>query len=255
MHIFVCPGDWGDVELENIRILLIDTASHINQHLRRPFDETIHVMPGDNPIALIRDSAYDPYIIKLSVRDTLWDQYAYQFAHEFCHVLSNYEELENHPNNWFHEAICEVASIFALKCMAERWRSGPPYPNWVSYADNLDVYWHKTLSRPGTELQNGVTLNSWLLENEDMLRTADYREDAQRLNQALVAYKLLPIFEVYKIGWNANSKYPTSTGPLEEYLKNWYSLVDLDDRSFVTRISEAFGYPIPPIPHSDNKRR
>ena len=42
---------------------------------------------GINLITLIRDSTHDPYIIKLSVRDTLWDQYAYQFAHEFCHVL------------------------------------------------------------------------------------------------------------------------------------------------------------------------
>ena len=249
MPLFVIPGDWGDAQLENIRRLLIDTASHINQHLRRPFNETIHVMSGDYPITLIRNSTSDPYTIELSVRDTLWDQYAYQFAHEFCHVISNYEDLVDHPNNWFHEAICEVASIFTLRNMAKRWRSEPPYPNWTSYADHLDAYWHKTLSRHGTELQEGVTLNSWLLRNEDMLRTADYRENEQRINQALVAYKLLPIFEVYKTGWNAVRKFPTSTGTLEEYLKSWYSLVDLDDRSFVTRISEAFGYPIPPNPH------
>ncbi len=249
MHLFVIPGNWGDAQLEDIGTLLIDTASHINQHLRKPFDETIHVMPGDYPIALIRDSTHDPYTIKLSVRDRLWNQYAYQFAHEFCHVLSNYKELQNHPNNWFHEAICEVASIFTLRNMAKRWRSEPPYPNWRSYADHLDAYWHKTQSRLGTQLPDGVSLNSWLFDNEDMLRTADYRENQQRLNQALVAYELLPIFEVYKTGWNAVRKYPTSISTLEEYLKNWYSLVDLDDRPFVTRISEAFGYPIPSSPH------
>jgi len=249
MHIKVQQGNWGDAQIVDITKLLIDTASHINQHLRRPFDETIHVMPGDYPIALIRDSVRDPYIIKLSARDTKWNQYAYQFAHEFCHVLSNYEDLEDHPNNWFHEGICEMASIFTLKCMAKRWREGePPYPHWTSYADKLDAYWHKTQSRLGTKLQEGVTLNSWLLDNEDMLRVANYREDKQRINQALVAYKLLDVFEVSPKGWNAIREFPTSKGCLHDYLKEWYLLVDLEDRSFLEFIFEVFDFSVRPNP-------
>lgn len=177
--------------------------------------------------------------------DTLWDQYAYQFAHEFCHVLSNYEDLECHPNNWFHEAICEMASIFTLKCMAKKWREGePPYSHWASYADCLDAYWHNTQSRPGTKLQGGVTLNSWLLDNESMMRTADYREKKQRLNQALIAYELLPIFETNPKGWNAIREFPTSKEFLNEYLRQWYLLVDLEDRSFVEIILQLFDFSI-----------
>ena len=149
----------------------------------------------------------------------------------------------------FNEAICEMASIFSLKCMAKRWRDEPPYPNWANYADDLDAYWHKTQSRPGTELQDGVTLNSWLLDNEDMLRTANYREDIQRINQALVAYKLLPAFEVIPEGWNAIREYPTSKGFLNDYLREWYSLVDLKDRSFLSYIFEVFNFSITPNPH------
>ena len=47
--------------------------------------------------------------IKLSARDTYWNKYAYQFAHEFCHVISKHDNLKENPNNWFHEAICELS--------------------------------------------------------------------------------------------------------------------------------------------------
>ena len=248
MNIFV-QGEWGEARLVDIRTLLIDTASHINQHLRKPFDGTIHVLPGDKPRVLIRESDLDPYIVTLSARDRKWSQYAYQFAHEFCHVLSNYKDLECHPNNWFHEAICEIASIFTLKCMAKRWRSEPPYPNWTSYADKLEAYWHKTQSRPGTRLPDDVTLNSWLLDNEEMLRTANYREDAQRINQALVAYKLLDVFEVTPEGWNAIREFPTSQEFINDYLRKWYFLVDLPDRSFLQRIFEVFDFSVTPDPY------
>ena len=73
-------------------------------------------------------------------RDRQQNQYAYQFAHEFCHVLSGYEGLEGNPNNWFHETICELASVFTLRRMAERWPTHPPYPNWAGYSKHLLEY-------------------------------------------------------------------------------------------------------------------
>ncbi len=184
------------------------------------------------------------YTIKLSARDRCWDKYAYQFAHEFCHVLSNYELLQKNPNNWFHEAICELASVSTLRCMAERWPSYPPYPNWASYADNLRKYREERMDRPETHLPEGVSLQSWLLHNEDMLRIADYREKAERNKQNLVAYQLLPIFEEFPSGWNAIRNLPTSNGYLKDYLNEWYSLVDLEDQPFVARLSNVFGYTI-----------
>ena len=104
----------------------------------------------------------DPFVIQLTARDLEWSQFAYQFSHEFCHVLSNYENLKANPNNWFHEAICELASVFTLRRMAERWQTNPPYPNWADYVAALRDYSEKRLSRQRVQLPRGVTLQSWL---------------------------------------------------------------------------------------------
>ena len=248
MHLFVLPGNWGEAQLEDIRKLLIDTTSHMDRLLRSSFDGTIHVMPSpvdDDPIALYRTSTDAPYIIKLSVKDRLWNQYAYQFAHEFCHVLSDHDKLKDNPNNWFHEAICELASAFTLHRMGEQWLLNPPYPHWVSYADKLVEYSHQQQSRLKGELPEGISLHAWLSDNEDVLRENEY----QREINAVVAYQLLPIFEDTPTGWNTICNFPTSKGYLKEYLSDWYSLVDMEDRPFVARISEAFGYTIIANPH------
>ena len=139
VRIVVPPSNWGEGRRKDVETLISDTASHLLCLLRNPFVADIHVIPrpiDEYPEVMYRSPTETRYTIKLSARDRCWDKYAYQFAHEFCHVLSNYELLQKNPNNWFHEAICELASVFTLRCMAERWPSYPPYPNWASYADN-----------------------------------------------------------------------------------------------------------------------
>ena len=73
-----------------------------------------------------------------------------------------------------------------------------------------------------------------------MLREDEY----QREKNAVVAYQLLPIFEDTSTGWNAVRNFPTSKGYLKEYLKDWYLSVESEDKPFVERLSNAFGYTI-----------
>ena len=239
---------WGDdVKFENIMDLLKNTASHINQYLRSPFDETIKVYPApvENYVPRVYpESPNGQDIIQLTARNRKWDQYAFQFAHEFCHVLSNYRQLENNKNQWFHEALCELASIFTLRSMAKQWKSNAPFPQWFDYADNLDSYAEDRLSNPNAQLPEGMSLQIWLLYNEDMSRTSNYQTDVERNKQALVADQLLPLFEKKTTGWNAIRNLPISNGYLKDYLMDWYSSVDEEDKQFVKRISEVFGYPI-----------
>ena len=92
MRITVLECDWGEACQNDIRVLLEDVASHIVRELRDPFAETIRVMnlPGEPPRALFRrpgDAAYD---VNLTAKNQQWSQFAYQFGHEFCHVLSGH---------------------------------------------------------------------------------------------------------------------------------------------------------------------
>ena len=243
MQFHVQQADWGDTRLNDIETLLKDTASHLDRLLRTPFQGTICVVPsppGEPPRALYRASPDNPFDIQLTARDRRWNQFAYQFLHEFCHVLSGFENLKDNPNNWFHEAICELASVFTLGRMAERWQTNPPCSNWAYYAQSLRDYSEERLSRQEVQLPRGVTLQTWLSSQEESLR----KDVCQREKNDLVAYALLPIFEIAPEGWNAIQNFPTSSGHLADYLLDWHSSVDPEDKDFVARVSNTFDFTI-----------
>ena len=240
MQVAVTPFGWGVARTVDLKALLNDTASHLNRQMRAPLDETLVVVPApcDDPIPRThyRPSHGDSFFIQLTARDRCWCQYAYQFAHEFCHVLSEYERLQNSSNNWFHEAICELASVFALRRMAERWPTCAPYPNWADYAKSLTHYVQELISDKGRQLPIGMTLSAWLLSEEASLRN----DEKQRDKNAVVAYCLLAVFESEPSGWNAVRKLPNSSTMLKNYLCEWHSQVDPMDRPFVNRIIQLF---------------
>ena len=240
LRLRVVSSNWGDSSSHSIEVLLTDVASHLTLLFREPPTGIIVVAPtptteGD-PITPYRPSPQVPFTILLSARDDYWCQFAYQFSHELCHVLSDYERLRENPNNWFHEAICELASVFALRRMAERWLTCPPYPGRTDYADSLDSYADSYLSRAERRLPVGTTLSDWLLSEEDSLR----QDRHQRDKNAVVAYTLLPIFESEPAGWNAIRRLPKSSAMFEGYLREWHSLVEPLDRPFVKRMLGLF---------------
>ena len=245
MQLSVLRSDWGDAQLCDIEVLLKDTASHLNQLLRDPFDQTIRVIRAPcsdrTPRICYRSSPDEPFVIHLDTRDRLWCQFAYQFSHEFCHVLSGYEHLRDNPNNWFHETICELASVFTLQRMAERWPTHPPYPNWADYAESLRSYGQERFHE-ADQLPEEMSLEKWLSIHEEELRKCSNESGYKRSKNALVAYALLPIFESDPMGWNSITKFPNSRAGLAVYLSDWYSSVDSVDKSFVARLSDALGH-------------
>ena len=240
MRVKVVSSNWADACSHSIEVLLTDVASHLVGLFWELPSGTIVVAPtpsaDDDPITPYRPSPQAPFTILLSARDGYWSQFAYQFSHELCHVLSDYERLGEGPNGWFHEAICELASVFTLRRMAERWRTCPPYPGRTDYAESLASYADSNLSREERRLPVGTTLSDWLLSEEESLRQDRYQRD----KNAVVAYTLLPIFESEPAGWNAIRRLPNSSAMFEDYLREWHLLVEPLDRPFVKRILGLF---------------
>ena len=234
------PKGWGEAIPSNIEALLVDVASHLNRLLVEPVTEQIKVVPvsgpGAVPRTLYRYGRSVPITIQLTANDRKWAKFSYQFAHEFCHVLSDYERLGANPNNWFHEALCELASVFTLRRMSELWPTQPPYPNWTDYAPALSDYAHDLLADENRQLPKGLTLATWLPMHETELRQDLYIRD----KNAIVAYQLLPLFEADPSGWNAVRSMPSSTGILTEYLADWHECVQPADKTFVKRVIGAF---------------
>ena len=239
MQISVLQCDWGDAELCDIKALLRDAASHLNRVLRTPFTGVINVNTAsaddDTPRTLFRSAPGEPFVIQLTTRNRRWNQFAFQFTHEFCHVLSDYERLKDNPNNWFHESICELASVFSLRRMAERWPTDPPFPHWSDYAHLLKEYADKRLARENVKLPVGMSLHEWLASNEEVLRRDPYQRDKNEL----VAYALLPTFESCPLGWNAIARFPSSSSAIVDYLSEWQSSVEAGDRPFVANLSSV----------------
>ena len=240
MQITIAQCDWGDAQVQDLEVLLSDVASHLLCSPRESLPGTIVVVPAPDsdytPLTHYRRSSNYPIVIQLAVRGRHWAQFAYQFAHEFCHVLSNYERLRDSPNQWFHEALCELASVFTLRRMAERWPTQPPYPNWADYASALSDYAGSRLADENHRMPEGLKLATWLPKHEDELRQDPYI----RYKNAVVAYQLLPLFEGDPSGWKAVRDLPNSTGFLKEYLRDWYEGVEPSHKPFVNRVVGAF---------------
>ncbi len=234
MELSVLEYNWGTAR-EDIQRVLIDTASHINRELRHKFDGKINVLnlPEENsPKTYYRNLSSDSYRINLTANDNRWSQFAYQFAHEFCHVLSGHENLRGNPNNWFHESICQLASLFTLRRMGERWPSNPPSPNWADYATSLTCYAKDILVNARQYSPPDGKFDAWLQSNEKQLRSDPYL----RKKNLVVAARLLPLFEQQMQGWNVITKLPNSMSRFPKYLSEWKLDIDPEDRLFLEQV-------------------
>ena len=243
MTVRALPGFENNITSDVIT-LLNDVESHIVQYLRRPVDGDIMVYSDpDAPHPLTRYTpgavVGDPFTVRLTAQGRYWSQYAYQFAHELCHVLTGHEQIsrfDNNPNQWFIESLCELASLFTLRRMAELWQTRPPFSNRQDYARALHKYFKELVNRPARQLPPGLTVAEWLRDKENLLRKDAYsRED-----NAVVSLSLLNLFEAHPQGWNAVRYLPKSDSAFVDYLAEWYESVPEDDKPFIESLMAVF---------------
>ena len=250
---------WGEARTSNIQRLCENIALHFQEQLR-----DVHKIDGrltivyrsSGPRAFYRSSFggdADEYKIGLSVTDRYWDNFSYQFGHEFCHLMQNHdalhEELPNNLNKWFYEAICELANLWVIRRMSETWAYRPPYDNWVGYRHHLKDYANNwMMSRP--EVQYVDTAADWLEEWEERMR----RNESGAFTYARVAqlsYKFLPIFEENPKAWNIVRQMPLSNAKMSAYMQDWYDKVDLEDKQYVEAIAKIMDIAITPAIESE----
>jgi hypothetical protein len=184
--------------------------------------------------------------VGLTAHDTLWAQYSFQFAHEFCHVLANYSETARfaryspHANMWLEESLCETASLFTLRAMARSWQAQPPYPAWQSYAPWFTSYVGQRLAPRDNHLQAGTPFPVWFRANEPALRQNSNMRD----RNTVVALQLLPLFEADPRGWEAlaflNRGAHAANESLRERLTEWRSRSPNELRPFISRLAAVF---------------
>ena len=236
------PAEAGwEAPLENVRQVLRSAAGELWSHFPDRDLKPILVEPKGGPITLTARGAKGEYQVRLATGGTLWAQYTYQFAHEFCHILCNYDEDPSRCR-WFEETICELASLFVLRRSGETWKTRPPYPNWKDYAKSLVEYADGRIK--SATLPAGKTFAEWYRENADAL--ASNAVDRER--NTIAAVQLLPLFEKAPEHWEAvtwlNTEKLTDSHTITEYLRAWRFNSPGKHRGFITDLAKALGLDI-----------
>ncbi|WP_153145707.1 hypothetical protein [Dechloromonas sp. H13] len=237
---------WGSVRKETIEAVLYSVADELMTRLPKKLNVPIVVTHTDsNPVALYERGADGEYRVELHARGANWHLYTYEFAHELCHILSNYEENaapgNSRYNQWFEETLCETASLFTLKKLATTWKESPPAPaDWSKEADKLNRFFDLLIAEGHRQLPPHSPLAVWLASNEERLRANPY----QREKNELVANLLLPLFERNPENWSTLSYLNLDPGDarssLQDYLRNWYRNAPDEHKTFIADVLDLF---------------
>ncbi len=246
LSIRVMGNNWGSASSVDIRKVLESAAGELLKSFPDRRLNPIIIQRGRMaPITLYRRGPKGEYLMKLTPDGQYWCQFAYQFSHEFCHILANYSHKTPRANKWFEESLCEMASIYALKRMAVAWKTHPPYERWKDYSKDIEAY-ADDLQKAEDKLPKGKTLASWYKENSAALRRTPWL----RAKNRIAANSMLTLFESNPSGWAAVSYLNSGKGEsdsFQDYLSNWYRKTPAGRRKIVGDIIKMFGLRIPAI--------
>ncbi len=237
LRIIVMPDDWGESQIADMKKVAESAAHPIVSLLKEQgFAPIILQRSKSGPITLYKRGAGNEYQVRLDTSDRAWAQLAFQFAHEFCHIVCNYRDAKN-PQIWFEETLCECASLYSLRRMGENWKTNPPYSNWKSYATALTDYANTRVNAQNTKTK---TVAEFYHENKKELE----RSGTNRELNNFIAVQLLPLFEDSPESWHSlrylNLGNPEENLSLKEYLEGWYQRVPERHREFILRVSKLF---------------
>lgn len=245
LNLQVQAGGWGNASRESIETVLYSVADALMSQLPKKLTVPIVVSHTNRgPVALYERGPAGEYRVQLHASGENWHLYVYEFAHELCHILSNYEENVGADttkyNQWFEETLCETASLYALQKLAASWEAAPPAPKWSNEARKLRRFFDHLIAEGHRQLPAHTPLHAWLQENEERLRDDPYR----RQENEVMAKLLLPLFQENPQNWAAlnylNLDPADAHNSLREYLGNWYKSAPPAHKEFIGGVLALF---------------
>ena len=243
----VVDGGWGGGRPSEIGKIITAVANEFPTPVAEGLSPRVRIRHrfGGPTIDYTRDR--DGWIVvHLSARDDRWYQYVYQFAHEYCHLLSHFDRKQRggeilRDHQWFEESLCETASLYALRQSAVQWCNSADDPQLREAAPQLAQYVRQLLAEPHRRLDPAIDFSTWYARHGQALRVEPYLRE---LND-VVATQLLPLFERNPTYWGALATlHPASPVPgqsFADFLAAWSEASPSDIKPLVAEIQALFG--------------
>jgi hypothetical protein len=202
---------------------------------------TIRVSHTDgNPTAVYDRGPSGEFLVRLHADRSRWHLYVFEFAHEFCHILSNYDRAGPdvaRRNQWLEEALCETASLYALGSLGAQPPDASLASRLAEHAASLRRFFRVLVTEGHRKLPEESELAEWLQEHEAGMRDDPYLRE----KNDVVAKAMLPLFFANPDGWDAlcylNLHPGDAFASLDDFLRHWHANAPERDKPFVARLS------------------
>lgn len=240
----VQAGGWGAASAQDIEAVLNSVADVLLPQFPNHASARIAVAFSDNGPRVLGEKAADgAYQVVLNVNGARWDQFAYQFSHELCHIVTNFEHRDigspgSRSHQWFEETVCEAVSLITLNRLASTWKESPPHAGWSEYAPAFQRYAGRLLASDHRRIPATMSLAAWYRENQRSLESDPYLRDK---NEA-AATALFLLFEADPNNLSAIA-YLNETrerGSFASYLSSWHDCCPEPQRKFVQQLIALF---------------
>jgi len=247
--LLVDEAEWDGAAPADVVAVLESAGAQLLRHVPAAGRPTIAVAARGGPIALFDRTPEGHFQVRLDTGGNHWAQYGFQFGHELCHVLCRSDRTAR-THLWFEEALCETASLFVLRAMAEQWEREPPYPNWRDFAPHLRDYAAKRLAQSPRPPE--LSLADWYARHRDALR----ERPTDRDNGLAIAAALLPLFEEAPDRWAAihwlNADAPEEPRSFADHLAAWRRQAPGRHAATIEAVAAAFGETLPADPPGES---
>lgn len=257
--------DWGDMTDQEIEILCQNVVDHFEKHLRpeNEIHDSVNVFRTDVGFNFLTLDISDPNVrYKIGIQPVRDGGIGYKitdffyliqpFTHEFCHLLQDQtRELfaRDTQNLWLIEGIATMSSMWLMRELSKEWRNGshfginhhdPTNGALYNFSDSFN-FWYNQWVNNTPRYQFDGTSSEWIKLHEDemrMISLGNHGGDWGNNPPEQLAFRFLPVFENSPEAWNIITKMPVNNNRVDEYMQDWYDVVDIIDKQYVHDIAE-----------------